>query len=91
MAGEWYSSLVISVRESLREILIIMCIALMFGLNVGFTIYWYHQQAQNQCQALDLLVKIPAPKPSNAAENQSRVFNYKFHNALIYWHNADGC
>lgn len=70
--------------------LVLFCGAL-FGLNTGFTIYWVHSYSSHACQALDILTQHPVPQPSNPKANPSREVDWQFYQALVYWHNADGC
>lgn len=73
---------------------IVLAIVLMIfaiGVPIGVNLYTVAQSEKHACQALDILIAIPAPKPSNPKTNPSREQNFMFHNALVYWHDADGC
>lgn len=77
--------------QKLRAALATVFMALLFGANVGFTIYWNHVQELHACEALQLLTRTPVPYPADPAANPSRVTTYNFYEALLYWRNADGC
>ena len=77
--------------QRLRAAAIVILMAALFSLNVGFTIYWNHVQENHACQALELLTKTPVPYPADPAANPSRVTTYNFYHALLYWRDADGC
>lgn len=61
------------------------------SLPIGVAIWYTHSQVQHECSALDLLIAIPAPKPTDPAANPSRELNYRFHQALVQWHDENGC
>lgn len=77
--------------QRLRAAAAIICMTVLFGLNVGFTIYWNHVQESHACQALTDLTRTPIKYPANPAANPSRVATYNFYKALTYWRVADGC
>jgi uncharacterized membrane protein len=61
------------------------------ALNLLYTANYVSQYERHSCQALNLLVSIPAPKPADPAANPSRELNYRFHEALVYWQTSNGC
>jgi hypothetical protein len=78
-------------KQRVRAGLVVLFAAILFGANVGFTIYWNHVQESHACQALVLLTSHPVPYPANPAANPSRVTTYEFYKDLLYWRSADGC
>jgi len=79
------------VTQRLRAAVAVVFMAILFGANVGFTIYWNHVQESHACQALTLLTAKPVPKPADPAANPSRETTYDFYRDLVYWRDADGC
>lgn len=55
-------------------------LALSVGISVGFTVYWVHAYAVNQCEALNILI-----------EPRTGIHNVPFRDALIHWADSDGC
>jgi hypothetical protein len=73
-------------------------IILAIGIPISFTLVYaaqnraqITQSQQNACEALGLLVQIPAPEPSNPAADPSRERSFKFHNAIVHWYNSNNC
>lgn len=79
---------------ALGVMMIIVPVLLSVALVLTFAVVNSNKIAESEkhaCQALDLLIAIPAPKPVNPARHQSQELNYKFHEALVYWHDQNGC
>jgi hypothetical protein len=72
---------------SLACALLVMCMVVPIGVGVWFTI----TTEQHACQALDLIVAHPVPKPADPLANPSREANYQFYQAILLWHNQNGC
>jgi hypothetical protein len=77
--------------QRFRAALAVLFMAILFGANVGFTIYWNHTQEQHACEALIDLTAKPVLYPSHPAQNPSRVATYNFYIALLHWRYSDGC
>ena len=74
-------------KIAIAVFLILAGIAAVIGGNIAYT----RIQVAHECQALNLLLKEPAPKPANPTANPSRVFAYQFHQDIHLWAKADGC
>ena len=91
MAGGGGESLVKLSREFFQQAWVIGALAVLLGLNVGFTIWWNQVQVDHSCAALNILVSHPVKAPADPAANPSRETTYQFYQALRYWDYADGC
>lgn len=67
--------------------LLVVAMVVPIGVGIWFTI----QTEQHACRALDLIVSHPIPKPANPAANPSREASYEFYQAILTWHNENGC
>jgi hypothetical protein len=72
---------------SIACVLMVFAMVVPIGVGIWFTI----QQERHACQALDLIVAHPIPKPADPTTNPSREANYQFYQAILTWHNQNGC
>jgi hypothetical protein len=75
-------------------ILIVMAIGIPISLTLAYAAQNRAQITESQqhaCEALGLILAIPAPKPVNPTANPSRESNYKFHVAIAHWYDANNC
>ena len=78
-------------RVAWAWIAIIILIIGGLGSTIAGGIVYTRSQVQHECQALNILVAIPVPKPADPKANPSREQNYLFHQALVSWAKSDGC
>lgn len=65
---------------------IALAVTLMFvgiALPLGLGIWYTQSQIRHECTALDILIALPVQPHTDK--------NVEFHNALVQWHDQDGC